>query len=83
MIRITSTNGNKRQRDAVRAYVNGTKVADLSPGKANGLRYFRSLSRSKHHVELDQQLTAAMEQGLITFEQSQTIKKTIFPLIHG
>ena len=66
--RVSSTNGNRRQRDAVRVYsADDQLIATVYPTSRNPLRYCRAHPRSKYTLDLMQQLQAAgVPQPVIT-----------------
>jgi hypothetical protein len=41
MIKVSNTNGNRRQLDAVRVYRDGVKIGEVYPPKRNPLQYIR------------------------------------------
>lgn len=82
-VKISNTNANGKAPSAVRIYTNGVLISQLFVNKHSPLTYLQTLSRSKHHAQLCDDLTAAMERGVCSIEQANFVKKSVFPLIHG
>lgn len=82
-IRITNTNSSGKNKSAVRVYVSGVLVSEMFVNKRNPLGYLKTLSASKCHVQLCDDLTLAMESGVCSLEQASYIKKSVFQKIHN
>ena len=82
-VRISNTNSSGKNSSAVRVYANDRLVSELIVNKRNPLGYLQTLSASKYHVELCDDLTSAMQNGDCSLEQANHIKKSVFPRIHN
>ena len=57
-IKISNTNAVKDNKSYVRVYVNGDKIAEVSPSRRNPLGYLRQYRKSKYWASLRDQVTA-------------------------
>ena len=82
-VKISNTNGNSNQHSCVRIYVNKICISELYVNKHDPLGYLNTLTASKYHIQLCDDLDDAMCNELCTFDQAQIIKKSVFSTIHG
>jgi len=55
-IRVSNTNSNSRQRDAVRVYLNDKLIGEVFPPKHNPLQYLRDHPTSRYREDLAKQV---------------------------
>ena len=76
-IKISNTNGAKNNKSYVRVYVNGDKVAEVSPSRRNPLGYLRTLKNSKHWGEMRVQLECCALAGMFTLKEVDSIMNEV------
>tara|TARA_R110000782_G_scaffold18486_3_gene50846 strand:+ start:474 stop:731 length:258 start_codon:yes stop_codon:yes gene_type:complete len=76
-IKISNTNGVKDNKSYVRVYVNGDKVAEVSPSRRNPLGYLRTLKNSKYWGQIRVQLEDCAIAGKFTLKEVDNIMHEI------
>lgn len=79
-IRVSNTNGYGDRASCVRVYIGDHRVAEVYINKRNPLAYCQARTRfSGFAVELQDQLTSAMQEGLMTNEQRLVVLNYVYP----
>jgi hypothetical protein len=60
-IKVSSTNGQDGKTNFVRVYIDGIKVAEVTPPKRNPLAYLKAHKKSKYWDGLEEQLLEQFE----------------------